>query len=155
MASILPGRSIGASRVALRIGDPAPSFIRFAMGSFISSQRSITLIISIGASGRRSLSAIIRSSAIVPSFDGVSFVAKRASFIVFPFPTSPVCADGANARADRQLRSRHARPRLKANSEPQALSSVSFQVRGFIGKCSCHGRGSHMPSSGIKTSISV
>jgi hypothetical protein len=45
--------------------------------------------------------------------------------------------------------------RLKLNSAPQAFSSVSFQLLGFIGKCSCQGRGSHMPSSGMNVSISV
>jgi len=45
--------------------------------------------------------------------------------------------------------------RLKAKSAPQALSSVGPQLLGFIGKCSCQGRGSLRPSSGMNVSISV
>ena len=45
--------------------------------------------------------------------------------------------------------------RLKLNSAPQAFSSWNCQLRGFIGLCSCQGRGSWIPSSGMKTSISV
>src|SRR4029077_14851497 len=85
MARTLPGRSIGASRVALRTGETGRSATRFGSGSFISSQRSITLIVSVGASGRRSLSATTASSIITPGFDGLSLVTKRTSLMVFPF----------------------------------------------------------------------
>src|SRR5271170_5762039 len=85
MARILPGRSIGASRVALRTGETARSAIRFARGPFISSQRSMTLIMSSGASGRRSLSATTASSIITPGLDVLSVVAKRTSLMLFPF----------------------------------------------------------------------
>ena len=59
--------------------------MRFASGPFISSQRSITLIVSVGAPGRRSPSATTASSIITPALDGLSLVAKRTSLMVSPF----------------------------------------------------------------------
>src|ERR1700733_15345348 len=84
MARILPGRSIGASKVAPRTGGTGRPAILRASGPFISSQRSMTPIKSVGASGRRSPSAMTASSIITPGLDGESFVAKRTSFMVFP-----------------------------------------------------------------------
>src|ERR1700722_6137348 len=95
---------MGASKVAPRTGETGRPTILFVSGPFISSQRSITPIMSVGASGRRSPSAKTASSIITPSLDGMSFVAKRTSFILFPFEYQRIAQGKADAWADcRQL----------------------------------------------------
>ena len=87
-------------------------------------------------------------------FDGGTFVADAKADLIDAATRGSVTSTPADETPYGTCQSQPV-ARLKLNSAPQAFNSVSCQVFGRIGRCSCQGLGSWKPSSGLNWSISV